>query len=530
VPSIVVFASDPGSRSELAAAIERRFGADYKVVALDGSEVSAEALAACAPIAIALAPVGTAEFAAMGQVAAHQPGARRVAVVRVGDTSVAQALSQALTLGQVDYYVGQPWASPEEELYPVLGEALRVWADEQQLRFEKVTIVAERDRSRGMALATMLTRNGVTTRLLGCDSPEAMDLLAGPLAGVALPSVRLWDGRVLSAPTEPELAEALGAHTSPSATEYDVAIVGAGPAGLAAAIYASSEGLRTATVEASAVGGQAGTSAHIRNYLGFPWGVRGADLAHSAGRQSEQLGAEIIVTRAAVTLAADGGWRVLTLSNGDVVRARCVILSGGVSYRMSGIESVDSLVGRGVFYGAAAGEATAMAGLNVAVMGGGNSAGQAAAHLASGGANVMVLVRGESINKSMSDYLVQQLEGISNVSIRTQVQVVDALGEGRLSGLVLADASGLRETIETSALFMFIGARPSTEWLEGVVDLDDHGFILTGRNGATWLETSMSGVFAAGDIRAGSIKRVAAAVGEGSTASMLAREHLMRST
>jgi thioredoxin reductase (NADPH) len=266
VPSIVVIASGPSSREELTAAIQRRFGADYSVVALDGSEVSSETIGACGPIAIALAPIGSAEFAAMNHVAAHQAGARRIAVVRVGDTSVAQALSQALTLGHVDYYVGQPWASPEEELYPVMSEALRVWADEKQLRFEKVTIVGERERSRGVALATMLTRNGVTTRLLGCDSQEALDLMAGPLAGLALPAVRLWDGRVLAAPTEAELAEALGAHTSPTATEYDVAIVGAGPAGFAAAIYASSEGLRAVTVEATAVGGQAGTSAHIRNY------------------------------------------------------------------------------------------------------------------------------------------------------------------------------------------------------------------------------------------------------------------------
>jgi thioredoxin reductase (NADPH) len=527
VPSIVVVASEPNSRDELIAAIERRFGVGYMVVSLAGSEVSNESLDAVRPIAIALAPIGDADFSALNLVGVHEPGACRIAVVRVGDTSVAQALNQALTLGHVDYYVGQPWASPEEELYPVLSEALRVWADEQQLRFEKVTIVADPERSRGVALTTMLTRNGVTTRLLSCDSSEGMDLLTGPLAGVALPAVRLWDGRVLAAPTEAELAEALGAHTSPTAAEYDVAIVGAGPAGLAAAIYASSEGLRTVTVEGSAVGGQAGTSAHIRNYLGFPWGVRGADLAHSASRQSEQLGAEIIVTRTAVTLAANGRQRALTLSNGDVVRARCVILAGGVSYRMSGIETVDALVGHGVFYGSAAGEAAAMAGLQVAIMGGGNSAGQAAAHLASAGANVTVLIRGDSINKSMSEYLVQQLEGTSNVAIWTQVQAVAALGEGQLTGLVLAGPSGERTTLETSALFIFIGARPSTDWLQGVVDLDDHGFVLTGRDGAPWLETSVPGVFAAGDIRAGSIKRVAAAVGEGSTASMMAREHLV---
>jgi thioredoxin reductase (NADPH) len=529
VAGIVVISSNTQAGAQVAAAIDRRFGADYQVVALDAAEVSRESLAACGPIAIALAPIGTDDFAALREIGAFQPGAIRIAVVQVGDISVAHALSQALTLSHVDYYVGQPWASPEEELYPVLSEALRVWADEQQLRFEKVTIVSEPDRSRGSALATMLTRNGVTTRLLHCESPGGIDLLAGPLAGTALPAVRLWDGRVLAMPTEAELAEALGAHTSPSAEEYDVAIVGGGPAGLAAAVYASSEGCRTVTVEAYSVGGQAGTSAHIRNYLGFPWGVRGSDLASAAARQSEQLGAEIIVARTAIKLDADREHRVLSLSNGEVVRARCVILAGGVTYRLSGVESVDALVGHGVFYGAAAGEAAAMGGLNVAVMGGGNSAGQAAARLAAGGANVTVLIRGDSINKSMSDYLVKQLEGTSNVFVRTQVQVVDALGEGQLSGLVLAGPSGKQMTLDINALFIFIGTRPSTEWLEGVIDLDDHGFVVTGRDGATWLGTSMSGVFAAGDIRAGSIKRVAAAVGEGSTASMMAREYLLTS-
>jgi thioredoxin reductase (NADPH) len=331
---------------------------------------------------------------------------------------------------------------------------------------------------------------------------------------------------VLSAPNAAELAEALGAHTSPTAASYDVAVVGSGPAGLAAAIYASSEGLKTVAVEASAVGGQAGTSAHIRNYLGFPWGIRGADLAHWAGRQSEQLGAETVVARSVVSLEADGGDRVVTLSNGDTLRASCVILAGGVTYRLSGIDSVDALIGHGVLYGAAAGEAAAMAGLKIAVLGGGNSAGQAAFRLASAGARVTVLIRGDSVRKGMSDYLVQQLEGNQNVLVRTQVQVLDALGDGQLSALVLGTKDGERETLDTDALFIFIGARPATEWLEGVIDLDEHGFILSGRGEASWLETSMPGVFAAGDIRSGSIKRVAAAVGEGSTASMLAREYL----
>lgn len=524
--SIVIIASDPIVRDQLTDAVRRRFGADYTVVPIPGSDASVGNLASLEPISIALAPIGTSDFSVLQEVGAHDPGARRIAVVRVGDTSVAQALSQAMTLGHVDYYVGQPWASPEEELYPVISEALRVWAHERQLRYEKVTIVDEQGEEAGQALAAMLNRNAVASRLLASSSHDGQALLAGPLAGANLPAVMLWDGRVLSAPSNEQLAEALGASTSPTASDYDVAIVGCGPAGLAAAIYGSSEGLRTVMVEARAVGGQAGTSAKIRNYLGFPWGVRGADLAYSAGRQSEQLGAEIVVIRSAVALEAHGEDRLLTLTNGDVIRASCVILAGGVTYRLSGIETVDALVGHGVFYGAGAGEATAMAGLRVCVMGGGNSAGQAAAHFATAGAEVNVLIRGESAGKSMSDYLVRQLEGSPNVSIRTQVRVVEALGDGQLSALVLADRHGERVTLETDALYIFIGARPSTEWLEGVVDLDDHGFIRTGREDAAWLETSMSGVFAAGDIRSGSIKRVAAAVGEGSTASMLARERL----
>jgi thioredoxin reductase (NADPH) len=274
------------------------------------------------------------------------------------------------------------------------------------------------------------------------------------------------------------------------------------------------------------VGGQAGTSDRIRNYLGFPWGIRGADLAAQAGQQAEQLGAEILVTRDAASLAVDGDDRVLTLSSGDPVRARCVLLAGGVTYRRTGVATVDALIGRGVFYGAAAGEAASMGGLRVAILGGGNSAGQAAAHLAAAGAAVTVLIRGDSLGKSMSDYLVQQLEGTPGVTIRTRVQLADALGDDRLTALVLDEAGGGQLVLESDALFVFIGARPHTDSLAGVVDLDDHGFVLTGRDGAAWLETSVPGVYAAGDIRAGSIKRVAAAVGEGSTAAMLAREHL----
>lgn len=524
--SILVVSSDDTRRAALREALYRRFGEDYRVLAVvPGSELTA-AIESSGPIAVALAPIGTDDDALSAVSAAH-PTARRIAVVEVGDTSVAAELSRAMTLGQVDYYVGYPWASPDEELYPVVGEALRVWAHDRQLRFEKVTIVDYPGHGHGADLATLLNRNSVATRLHVSTSPEGRALLDGPLAGAELPAVLLWDGRVLAAPEAPELVGALGQRVDPEGGVYDVTVVGGGPAGLAASVYAASEGLRTVMLEVAGVGGQAATSTKIRNYLGFPWGVRGSDLASQAHRQAEQLGAEIVATRSATALERDGEHLLVSLSSDETIRTRRVILAGGVSYRRSGVDSVDALIGRGVFYGAAAGEASSMGGLRVSVLGGGNSAGQAAAHLAAAGADVSVLVRRDSLRHSTSDYLVTQLEGTANISIRCGVRVSDAVGEQQLEALVLEDLeAGASSVIPADALFVFIGAVPHTEWLDGVVELDAHGFIVTGREDADWLETSLRGVYAAGDIRAGSIKRVAAAVGEGSTAAMLARESL----
>jgi thioredoxin reductase (NADPH) len=319
-------------------------------------------LAGLGPIAVALAPIRSEEFAALIAVRNSHPAARRIAVVDVGDVSVAADLSRALTLSQVDYYVGQPWASPEEELYPVVGEALRAWAYDEQPRFAKATVVDTPGSGRGEQLVGWLGRNGVAAGFHSSDSAEGQDLRAGPLAGLQLPSALLWDGRRLGNPAEVELAEELGARTRPERDLYDVAIVGAGPAGLAAGVYSASEGLHAVVIEEYAVGGQAGTSAKIRNYLGFPWGVRGADLAAQASRQAEQMGAEFVVARRAVDLRVDGDERVLTLTGDDTVRCSCVVLAGGVSYRRLGVTSVDGLIGHGVFYGAAASEAQTMGG------------------------------------------------------------------------------------------------------------------------------------------------------------------------
>jgi thioredoxin reductase (NADPH) len=535
LPAIVAIISDPDTRLAVVDALQRRYRADYDVIGLT-PDAAPDALAALADdatgVALALCPVGAEPAAALRKVRDLFPTCRCVAIVGVGDTSAAAELNRALTLNSIDYYVGHPWSTPEEELYPVTAEALRVWSRDQHLHYDKVTILDAPQGRRGQEMARWLNRNAVRSTLHTTDSEEGAALAAGPLAGLQLPALLLYNGQVLADPSDDLIAQALGAHTSPTRDNYDVTIVGAGPAGLAAAVYAAAEGLRTLVLEQHAVGGQAGTSAKIRNYLGFRWGVAGSDLAIEASRQAEQLGAEFVVTRAATSLDTCQREHRVTLSNGDVARSKAVILAGGVSYRRLGIPPVDDLVGRGVFYGAGMSEITAMSGCRVCVVGAGNSAGQAACALAAAGAEVTLLVRGDDLSASMSDYLIQQMTNASRLSVWTGTQVTTAMGDQQLEALVVSNHDRTA-TIAADALFVFIGARPHTDWLSGSLSLDRQGFILTGRDlppehSAAWLETSRPGVYAAGDIRLGSIKRVAAAVGEGSTAAMLARDHSSR--
>jgi thioredoxin reductase (NADPH) len=548
VPLVLAVASDAKLRAALDDVLRRRFGTDYAVMVVeepaDGVRQLTEWRDSGQQVALVLASLRLADqdgVSFLGRAHDLHPRARRIAVIDVGDVGVATTINHALTLNQIDSYFGQPWASPEEEVYPTIGEALRIWARENQPRYDKVRLVDDPNGTRGSELRSWLERNAVATTLSSAGSPTGRALLAEHgVGGDRLPVAVLYDERVLIDPANDELAEALGARTHASRDRYDAAIIGAGPAGLAAAVYVGAEGLRAVIIEHEAVGGQAGTSSKIRNYLGFPWGVGGLELAERASRQAEQLGTEFVVARSAVGLRSHGTDRVVALSNGEEVTASTVVIAGGVTYRRLGVPAVDALVGVGVFYGAAMSEVQSMGDLDVFVLGAGNSAGQAAAHLASAGARVTVLVRGTSLAASMSDYLVRELDASPNVAVRFTTEVIGAGSDRQLDHIVLRDSSdGSTRAEPADALFIFIGARPHTGWLDGALAADSHGFLLTGRDVAeaqpsmwtcarppSWLETSMPGVFAVGDIRHGSVKRVAAAVGEGSTAAMLVREYL----
>ena len=460
------------------------------------------------------------------------PKAKRALLTAYADTDAAIA---AINDAQIDYYLQKPWDPPEERLYPTLEELLDDWEADARLSDADARVVGHRFSPQSHEARDFLARNRVPYAWFDLDrDAEARRLL--DLAGVPedrLPVVFLRDGTVLEAPTPLELAGRFGLPTHAELDFYDLVIVGGGPAGLAAAVYGASEGLRTVLVEREAPGGQAGQSSRIENYLGFPNGLSGADLARRAHDQARRFGAELLTVQEVRSLEARGPQRVVTLADGTELAGHTLLVATGVAYRRLEAPGVEELNGRGVYYGAALTEAEACKDQTVVVVGGANSAGQAAVFLAKQAARVLILVRGEGLEASMSHYLIQQIEGIANIEVRTGTEVTEARGDGHLQQLVLNGG----EVLDASAMFVFIGAAPYTDWLGDRVARDDRGFVLAGPDvlgNATWpherdpflLETSLPGVFVAGDVRHRSIKRVASAVGEGSMSVQFIHQYL----
>jgi thioredoxin reductase (NADPH) len=535
-PVILVVDDEPGPLGRVEEELRRRYGSDYRITASPDPAAALRELERLLregrETALVLADQwmpgldGTELLTRTGRLFPHAKRGLLVDFGAWGDEATARAIRRGMGVGAFDYYVLKPWRSPDELFNRTIAEFLHEWARLRPSGPREVVVVGPEGLERTSELCSLLARNGIPHVRRRSDDHDARALLerAGDRAGRAA-VVSFHDGRVLVDPSNVELAEAFGFTTRLSRDEFDVVIVGGGPAGLAAAVYAASDGLETLVVEREAIGGQAGSSSLIRNYLGFSRGISGAELAMRAYQQAWVFGASVLMMREATGLAADGAGLVVSLSEGSAVRAGLVVLAMGVSYRRLGIPELEGLTGAGVFYGASIAEAQAMEGREVYVLGGGNSAGQAAMHLARYASRVTLVVRGASLARSMSSYLIRQIDSAPNLEIRFGCEVVGGGGDGRLQTLLLRERGG--ETISrvpAGGLFVLIGAHPHTDWLPGEVARDEWGFVLTGAGGdgvpdrpvaAMAHETSLAGVFAAGDVRRGSSRRVGSAVGDG---------------
>lgn len=530
----------------------KRYGADYDIICETSAKAALyrlEALkAADAQVAIVLADLWMPEMTGVDFLnEAHDlhPLAKRTLLIEWGDRTSTEPILQAATLGWIDHYTVKPLTTPDEQFHRHITEQLDDWSRQNQPNAEMVQVVGEQWDARSHEIRDILDRFGVPFGFYDVNSEKGRALLQqighpnGPF-----PLVIMYDGRVLTNPSNQEAADAFGVNEDFAGETFDLLIIGAGPSGLSAAVYGASEGLRTMVVEREVYGGQAGTSAHIRNYLGFPTGIDGRELANRAYLQAFLFGAQFYFLQQATNLRADGDNRIITLSNGVELTGKAVVLAMGASYRKLGIESCDCFTGAGVFYGGTMTEAQAMKGQTVFVAGAGNAAGQAVIHLSTYADRVILLVRGESLDESMSDYLIQEIEATDNIEVRLNTEIVGGEGNRRLERLVLKNTeTGATETIDAVALFVMIGAEPHTDWLPESILRDREGFIFTGADFARtgklpegWslkrqpylFETSMPGVFAVGDVRHRSVKRVASAVGDGGIAVQLVHEYLSK--
>jgi len=546
-PVLLTVDDDPGVSRAVARDLRRRYGENYRVVRADSAAQALEALRELKlrgePVAAMLADyrmpqMNGIEF--LEEAMDIFPLARRALLTAYADTDAA---IQAINVVDVDHYLLKPWEPPEEKLYPVVDALIEMWRALGDRPVEETKLVGHRWSSESYRARDFLARNSVPYRWYSVDDSEGRRLLDAADATVEdVPVLITPDGAVLRNPSDAGIATAVGLSTEPAADFYDLIVVGAGPAGLGAAVYGASEGLRTVLVERAATGGQAGQSSRIENYLGFPDGVSGAQLTDRARRQAQKFGAEVLSAREVIGLQARGSARIVHFGDDTELAAHAIILATGVSYRTLEAPGIAELTGRGVYYGSAMTQGPSCEGEDIYIVGGANSAGQAAVFFSRYARTVTVLVRGASLHDSMSHYLIKQLDGIDNIVVRTSTLVGAAHGTEHLERLTLCDrSSGQGDTVVAGSLFIFIGAAPRTEWLGEAVRRDSRGFVLTGpdllidgRRPPGWpverdpyyLESSVPGVLVAGDARAESVKRVASAVGEGAMAVTLVHRYL----
>lgn len=548
-PVILSVDDDPGVSRAVVRDLRRRYGADYRIMRAESGASALDVLRELTlrgqPVAVLIADYrmpGMDGIQFLENAIDLHPYARRVLLTAYADTNAA---IDAINVVDLDHYLLKPWDPPEEKLYPVVDALLESWRGDDRRPVHETKVIGHRWSARSSEVREFLARNQLPYRWYLADDPEGQRLLEAAGADAEqCPVVIDPSGNVLLSPSDSELAGCVGLSTNPSGEFYDLIVVGGGPAGLGAAVYGASEGLRTVLVERTATGGQAGQSSRIENYLGFPDGLSGAQLADRARRQAVKFGAELITAREVVGLEACGSARRVLFSDGSCVSAHSVLIATGVNYRHHPAPGVDDFTGRGVYYGSAMTEAADCAEREVYIVGGANSAGQAAVFLSRHACTVHILVRGSSLDQSMSHYLIQQIEAVPNIKVHTNTEVVAADGSDHLERIVLRNnATGAEDKVDAERLFLFIGAAPETDWLDGLVVRDEFGYVLAGPDlmvdGSRppgWelprpphhLETSIPGVFVAGDVRSESAKRVASAVGEGAMAVMLVHRYLAK--
>jgi thioredoxin reductase (NADPH) len=546
-PALLTVDDDPEVLRAIERDLRRHYAERFRVLRAESGASALEALqqlkARDEPVALLLVDQRMPHMTGVGFLAQAMelyPDAKRVLLTAYADTDAAiRAINQV----QIQHYLLKPWDPPEQQLYPVLDDLLDDWLASYRPPFEGIRVVGTRWAPASFAVRDFLGRHQVPFRWLDVElDPDACQLATQAGGASSLPLLLFPDGSSLEAPSPAAIAEKLGLRTRAEKPFYDLVVIGGGPAGLAGAVYGASEGLCTALVEREAPGGQAGQSSRIENYLGFPSGLSGADLTRRAVAQASRFGAEILSPVEATGVRVDDSYRLVQLADGTEVSSHALLIAAGVSYRKLDVPGADRLAGAGVYYGAAMTEATATRGDDVYIVGGANSAGQAAMYFARHARTVTILVRGAGLSASMSQYLIDEIARTANIVVRPRAQVVEVFGEDHVKALAIADgAGGAVERVPASTLFIFIGAQPHTDWLADVVERDEHGFILTGpdlvREGKrpkAWpldrdpylLESSVPGIFVAGDVRHGSSKRVASGVGEGSVAISFVHQYL----